>query len=231
MRFHRLRLFHDKITPGTRKAGGKGKGKGSKGKGDKRVFGDVSDDEEEYRFGKKKLKYDSDEDDDLVKHRRSTRIKSEVKKEVKAEVKNELSGDAIKDADSPPSPMPGPMAFYADIKTETALTEHEGAVGQDIEAMVIKQELGTTSVVSSFSEDASMANGDSSGGQDFPPAASLEVPTTAPSLVAENNLTQEDPKTEIETTEPLVPSNAGAEMENLATLVSVLPDTAISSEH
>ena len=48
MRFHRLRLFHDKITPGTRKAGGKGKGKGGKGKGDKRVFGDVSDDEEEY---------------------------------------------------------------------------------------------------------------------------------------------------------------------------------------
>jgi hypothetical protein len=101
MRFHRLRLAFEGITPSKRTARGKGKGKG-----DKRTFGDVSD-EEDYHIGKGKkgkrgFVYDSDyDDDDLVKHRlRSSQIKKELKKEVKEEVKIEAKvevKDEIKD--------------------------------------------------------------------------------------------------------------------------------------
>jgi hypothetical protein len=188
-------LAFEGITPSKRTARGRGKGKG-----DKRTFGDVSD-EEDYHNGKGKkgkrgIIYDSDyDDDDLVKHRlRSSQIKKETKKEVKEEVKKEAkieAKDEIKDEvnaevkneikiefgvkmeEDTETPLPTePLPF---IKPETPCANTHSELKSPIETPFIKTEERDAPVVLGIPAAASTMDSNKDAPEGLPSAAKVEV--------------------------------------------------------
>jgi hypothetical protein len=230
MRFHRLRLFHDKITPGTRKSGGKGKaGKAGKEKGGKRVFGDVSDDEDYYRRAKKKLKYDSDyEDDELVKHRRGARVKNELKKEVKKEVKKEIKETAdsgVKPEDQFLPLMPTPMEFYADIKAETQHINAPDGIENQMEDLLIKQEQTNQLITAEISTNMPLSRVGSVHVEESSAVIDTQVLVTGKSSTVEHV----DPSANTELLPGLPPSTSVTKMEELLATASPVTCRAESS--
>jgi hypothetical protein len=199
MRFHRLRLAFEGITPSKRTSRGKGKGKG-----DKRVFGDVSD-EEDYHNGKGKkakqgITYDSDyDDDDLVKHRlRGSLIKKEakieIKDEVKGEVKNEVKGevkdevedeiqDEIKNAiknefgvkmeEDTQTPLPTESLTLLNIEPPSA--DPQAGVESVAEVPLIKTEVKSEPIGANISAAVPPVGSDKDAPEEPPSAAKVEI--------------------------------------------------------